>query len=621
MAHATRGHRSGTYEIQELLAVDPDALTITYRHAGAYQPQTARLTADSTPAARQLLQAMADSIKVADNGDSDSGWESAKSVINACWYGKIMLAELAALGFDDFADARIDVPVLRALYQPMSSGMRRSACLLLARVVRANHPNGPAVAAALKNTRFSVEDTNPFTYDEAVSDAIEASARGVYLARYTAQRELFQRLGYAVDGRSWLRIPAEEVIDWARTTHPDVCQPDAPQPRVGDTYERQVAWALTHPGMFGYVKHQRRHDRPIRGQWMADLGDALYPDNVTLTAALVLHCLGENSGYNHSVLLEKSVDSLVYLGSQHALERSAKSRNQTQDTRPTRLSSIFTPGGVIETLTGLTRFARHHRRTLLDTDGNHAPVVRRLYVEHCADPTQAKVLDLQRQQSAWRSNPQWDEHWDEATAGPRESVSLRMAALRMVAQARALNEGLHADVHGHSERTKVHYAAHVLPQHVLNKHAVAAQNAFHDDAVASFTVVADATDGPAAELAAVDPDQVMDVEIGVCTSGGNDPESPTQRCALGIVACFTCPNGYRTVDHIPGLLGAVELGDIIERNDPTEWEFGEASRLRFYAQQCLQQFPRMVVENVRRTTDLRPHILTVTGMYMEMRHG
>ena len=43
MAHPTRGHRSGTYEIQELVAVDPDDLSITYRTAAAYQPQTRRL--------------------------------------------------------------------------------------------------------------------------------------------------------------------------------------------------------------------------------------------------------------------------------------------------------------------------------------------------------------------------------------------------------------------------------------------------------------------------------------------------------------------------------------------------------------------------------------------------
>ena len=60
MAHPTRGHRSGTYEIQELVAVDPDDLSITHRTAAAYQPQTRRLTSEPTVAARPLLQAMAD---------------------------------------------------------------------------------------------------------------------------------------------------------------------------------------------------------------------------------------------------------------------------------------------------------------------------------------------------------------------------------------------------------------------------------------------------------------------------------------------------------------------------------------------------------------------------------
>lgn len=110
-----------------------------------------------------------------------------------------------------------------------------------------------AAAAALKNTRLFRRGHRPVQLRRGPLDAIEASARGDYLTRYTAQREAFQQLGYAVDGRPWQRIPAEAVIDWARTAYPDVSQPDAPQLRVGDTYERQVAWALAHPERFGYV--------------------------------------------------------------------------------------------------------------------------------------------------------------------------------------------------------------------------------------------------------------------------------------------------------------------------------------------------------------------------------
>ncbi|MFJ1652140.1 hypothetical protein ACIOC2_12120 [Streptomyces sp. NPDC088337] len=618
MAHPTRGHRAGTYEIQELVGINQDDLTITFRHAGAYQPETARINAPATPAARQLLRAMANSVKVADNGDRESGWESAATLLKSVSYVRIMLSELAGQGYDSFDDPQLDVPTLRSLYDPLVGNTKRSACWLLARVVRENHPNGKALATALKNTRFRAEETDPFVYEDETAAAIEATARGVYTARFTAQRELFHSIGFDVDGRDWLRIPAEDVIAWARDTHPDQCGTDAWEPFFGATYEEQVAWALTHPETFGYVKYARKPQ--VVGHDMQEIGRALYPDNVALTAALILHCLGENSGYNYSVLLEKNAESLIRVGSDEALEYAVKGRNHSQDTRATRLSSIYTPGGVIETLAGLTRFSRHHRRHLTNPDGKPAAVVSRLYVEHTADPAAAKVLDNQRPQSAWRGSPEFNAHWDDS-AGPRADVPLRFGALRLVAEARALGEGLKGDVHGHSERTKVHYASHVLPDYLLNKLAAAAQNDFHDEAVARFKPLAQATEGPAAELAAVPAEQLMDVEVGVCTSKGNDPQTPARRCALGIVACFTCPNGYRTADHIPGLLAAVEFTKIVERNDPTEWEDGEASHLRFYAGGSLKEFPSRVVENVRRTTDLRPHILTVTGLYMELRHG
>ncbi len=617
MAHATRGRRSGTYEIQELVGVDLDLLSLTVRHAGAYQPKVFRLNVSSTPAARQLLQALAESIKVGRNGDADSAWESVVTLERSVSWSQILLAELKAAGLDDFSSPAINVPLLRKLYRTLNSTTRRSACWLLARVVRINHPNGTALSHALRNTRFQVDYGVPFTYDDLVSTAIEKAAKGVYTARYVAQREIFARLGYDVSGRDWLRIPPEELIDWAQRTQSEASHPNAMQPRFAPTFEQQVAWALTHPSNFGYVKYARG------GQVFGTMGKiaiALYPDNVLLTAALVLHCLGENSGYNQSVLLEKNVNSLIHLGSDHALERSVKSRNKTQDTRATRMSSIYTPGGVIETVSGLTRFSRHHRRNLSNPDGTPSTIVDRLYVEHCSDPAAARVLDLQRRASAWRSSVEWDEHWD-ASAGQRDQVPLRLSALRLVAQSRAMGEGLRADVHGHTEKTKMHYTAHVLSDYVFNRHAVEAQNTFHDDAVARFTVVAEATDGPAAELAAIDRADIMDVEIGLCTSGGNDPEDQKKRCSLGMVACFTCPNGYRTVDHIPGLLAAVELGGIVERNDPGEWENGQASHLRFYAQACLDQSPAMVVGNVKRRVDLAPHVLTVAGLYIEMRHG
>ena len=620
MAHPTRGHRTGTYEITAIVGIDPVDLSLHVRHAGAYQPQTFTLRAKQTEASRQMLRALSDSIKVAGNGDAFSGWESMATVRNAFHYSAIMLDQLHLAGFESFSDPSLTVMDLRGLYAPLLSSTKRSASWLLCRVVKDNHPDGPALAAVLRNTRFGVEQTHPFTYDDAVSDAIEKSARTVYTNRYVQARDLFAALGFDVAGRGWLRIPAEDLIAWAWKRHPQVCAADAPAPSAAADTATCAAWALTHPERFGYLRKRGRQHVMAFNPQLQRVGSCLYPDHVLLTAALVLHCLGENSGYNQSVLLEKNAASLTRLGTEHALEHNVKARNATQDTRATQTSSIYTPGGIIEVLTGLTRFSRHDRRTRLASEGRCPPIVDRLYVEHTQRAEQARVLGSDRLHNAWRSN-EFDADWDQTAAGPRDEAPLRLAALRLVAQRRAMGEGLTADVHGHSDAVKTHYSAHVLPDHVFNVHATAAQDAFHDEAVAKFTLVADATDGPAADLAAVDPSEVMDVEIGLCTSGGNAPDGSGRRCDLGMVACFTCPNGYRTVDHVPGLIAAVELADIIERNDPEEWADGQASRLRYYADACLREFPPAVVATVKRTADIPGHILTVTGMYMEMRHG
>jgi hypothetical protein len=440
----------------------------------------------------------------------------------------------------------------------------------------------------------------------------------VWAEHFTEVRRLFERMGYDVHagrGRGGLRIPADEIITNATRNQPRWTDPAQPPPWDGN-FDHEVAWALTHPNKVGI-----QMGRPAAGRLLPTLSRTirlLYPDRAVLTAALILHCLGEQSGYNHAVLMEKSADSLTHIGEATALERNIKARNHRQDTRPTSTASIFTPGGIVEALTGLTRFTRYSRRGLT-INGEPAPIVDRLYVEHYADPTRSRLIPDSHLHNGWR-NSRFAKHWPLGT--DHAAAPLRFRALRLVAQSRAMKDGLRADVHGHTDRTKVHYLAHVLPDHVFNQHAVEAQDAFHDTNIALFTVPTRQDPNPAAaDLAAVPAGQVADLEIGLCTNGGNDAADPAKPCALGITACFTCPNGYRTVDHVPGLLAAVELTRIIEDNNVTEWQSGEAPQLRRYAQAALDAFPAMVVSNVRRNVDLTPHIHTVTGMYLELRHG
>lgn len=614
MPGLTRGHRTSTFEILDLLDVDHENLSIVVRHAAANAPETFTLPVANTPAARQLLEAVAQSLVAASDSDADSRWTSQQTLEKGIWMAAVMLRSLEGQGIDSFADSRVTVSGLRQLYAPFGSSGKRSACWLLARAVRNHHPNGQQLAYVLKNSRFEAEDHEAFTYDVELAAAIERVGRRVFLDAYIAQREVFEAIGFNIAGRAWLRVRADEVIAWATSTYPDV-RTVGEEPADAEQPVRKIAWALSHPEWFGYRKHARQP--LVRGREMRRIGQALYPDNVTLVGAAIVHCLGEHAGFNLSVILEKSADSLTYVGDNEALERSIKARGSTGDTRATRLDSLFTAGGVTETLTGLTRFARRHR-ALTEHDDKHSPMNDRLYVEHVIDPSTARILGADRIHHAWRGAA-FAKAWT-TEAGSTEMPGLRLPALRLEAQRRTMDEGLTADVHGHSENIKTHYLAHVLPEHLFNELATGAQDAFHDDAIGKFQRVADATNGPAAELAAVDPAKVMDVEIGVCASGGNAPDSD-RRCDLGMVACFTCRNGYRMVDHVPGLLAAVEFAGIVEANDPDEWVNGQASDLRFYAQASLNAFPQPVVANIAASTDLTPHILTITGMYMEMRHG
>lgn len=623
-----RQHVSSALEIEHVDKVDVQDLSITVTYAGSWKPVTYQLAVPSSPAALQLLDAIDRSIQISPRRDPDAGWTSNSTLQQGVWQASAMLMALADAGIHDLASEAVGITALRAAYAPIVGSARRNACYLLARAVRHHHPGKSTMAHMLRNTSFATATGQSKPYEIEVAADIESAARTVWVDAYGAQRSLFERLGSDVKGRDWLARPAEDIVEWARNTHPEMAGLHV-EPPSATGYAEKVAWAITHPQWFGYVPYARGPQ--VRDRQMRTIGAALYPDHVTLVSALIVHCLGEYAGFNLTVLLEKSAESLTYLGEDVALERSVKARNDSQDPRPTRLDSIFTPGGVVEVLTGLTRFSRLHRRTEAsgergksvsrsadEADQSQRPLLSRLYVEHTARLRDVKLLDDNRMHQAWRSR-RFDDAWAK-TDSPIKKPGLRLGSLRYEAQRRAMSEGLNADVHGHSEQTRTHYLANVLPDYTLTSAATNAQDDFHDDAVAAFTPIAQATQGPAKALADTDPAELLDLEVNVCANGGREPDTD-RRCTLGIAACFICPCGYRTADHIPGLLAAVEFAHLVEENDPTEWAEGEASDLGFYAKACLDEFPAPVVRNVKQTIDLTPHILTVTGLYVEMRHG
>jgi hypothetical protein len=605
MAHKSKGLSSHTYDITKILSIDTETLTIHYTDAGHAAPQSVTLRADPcTPIAQQTLQAIAGSLSI----HGDGNWESAYALRTVVSRIAAVLDELSSDGVTDFSSTVVDLQVLRKVIEKHDSSFKRTLNKFISRILREHHPNGSALAKALQNTSYMVHESRVDLYEDEEVEAIRSAAKGVFNAAYRAQRNIFQELGYDVGTRSWLRISAAKVIQDAMERNAGL--EGAPQPLMRDSRSRQIDWAILNPKSFGATGGRNR----ILGDDMTGFGEALYPPASVLVASTILHCLLERNGLNLSTILRTQSADLVHTGDNHGMLLLAKARNHFEDSLPVLSESNNTLGGLVQALDGVTRFARYYRAQHLDPT---VEVVNRLYVEHRADPQKAELLTTTRMHHGWRSAP-FDEHWP-STALSREDTGLRFQALRRKALQEVITSNPRGDVHGHSARTRVHYLQNVLPDHLLAEHASAAQDSIVQSAITRFTKTTPADETRSKLDSSVEAGQTVDVITSICTNAGNDPETPEKPCSLGLVACFTCPNGYRTIDHVPGLLATVAFTDIIKDNDPDEWENGEASALNFYAAETLRRFPVQVVKAIHEKTDLAPYVATIRVLYTEMK--
>ena len=75
----------------------------------------------------------------------------------------------------------------------------------------------------------------------------------------------------------------------------------------------------------------------------------------------MIQCLAQDLGFNLSTMLRTEPSDLTYTGRDQGMLLSAKARNHSEDYVPVRTESMFTTGGLVATLSGLTRFSRHYR--------------------------------------------------------------------------------------------------------------------------------------------------------------------------------------------------------------------------------------------------------------------
>ncbi len=609
MAHPTRGSTSHTFDIIEVLSVDPEHLSLTIRDAAHAAPQTFALRVRGlTPAAGQLFRGMQESLAVI----GDGLWESSVTLDRMMSVVSQLINRLTLHDITDFSSLDVDLPKLREVLEDFDPNVKRTLNKLMGRVLRSNHPNGKQFASALQNTAYMVKESKMVLYEDLVVDAIKHAAQGVFNEVFKAQRTVFESLGYDVKGRTWLRISAQDVLKSIRSRFPEL--ESANQFPLRSSHIEQIAWVLLHPEKFPLSNGRRR--TPVLDGRVESLGIALYPTSTILTAAAILHCLAELSGLNLSVILRTEPSDLAHTGDRTGILKLAKAHNHSEDTLAVRTESNNTLGGLIEALTGLTRFSRDYRLRYFEKRDMVPLVTSRLYVVHISDPSDCKVISDQQLQQGWRSRA-FDKYWQDDTI-VRANVGLRFIALRRKVLERALDpEG---DVHGHSNRTRVYYLQNVLPQHTLVTHATAAQDDIVKVAMERFSSVAEASDPEVQQLRkAIDVGETADLLVGVCTSGGKDPEVAELPCSLGLAACFTCPNGYRTVDHVPGLLALVSFTELIRNNDPDEWEHGDAAVLNFYAKGCLAEFPSSFVAQAHAQTDVQGQMAIISQLYTEFR--
>jgi hypothetical protein len=608
MTHRASNKLSHTFDIKKVISVDLDRLTITYIDAAHASSQSVTLRADRvTPAAQQMVQAMAESISV----HGDGMWESAIALGNGAWGLSRSLVEMERLGITDFA-GEVTIAQLNEIVEPFAAPYKRTLNKLFARILRAHNPNGQALAIALTNTSYTDKAPQVKLYDDCEFDAIRTAAGGVFNDAFKAQRELLKELGYDTAGRAWLRISAAEILVGANERNGHL--KGARQPLLNTARTEQIDWALLNPELFG-VSHGPPKDV---GNTQRLIGRALYPPLDVLVAAIILHCLTEHNGLNLSVMLRTAASDLIYTGETNGMLDLAKARNHSQDTIPVRTGSNKTLGGLIESLTAITRFARHWRATQLISGDVVPEVVNRLYVRHKRDPTKSEVLSSDRLHDGWRCSS-FDEHWDHSALN-RMATGLRFGALRRKVLEQAVATNPSADVHGHSKQTRVDYCENVIPEDVLARHVSAAQDSIIDAARSRYGAVAPQSTAVAAPLVdALRAGTTADLIASVCISAGNDPDEEAKPCSLGLAACFTCRCGYRTADHIPGLHALVRYTEIIRDNDADEWENGEAALLHVFGTKTLSKFPSSAVEAARKSTAIEGHMISIHHLYTEPR--
>ena len=531
---------------------DGDALTVTIHapvYRGAHVIRRFDEFRDANGKVPNVVQEVFDGLaEVA----KFNGWKSTQTVDGAVREALAVCRVLVDDGVSSVAE--LDVARLVAVAPRVAIPPVKTRRLLAYSLEAIKRPELRPIAEALINHPSEVRDeptTEPYTEEEVA--VIRQVAWDIVDEAYELHRTYTEGLvdwlpqGTSVAHRDWWEIPADVIIAAAtaransrqRAADVETDRPVASLTRSAVTMNLRegyitlheaIDWLLINPDTFN------------ASEWQAQV----FFQREVMHAALIQHCFIGLQGFNLSTMQNTGVESLTPVGPSLAMVDTIKPRAHLHGREASLTANRRKDlAGFLGMVEALTKFGRHFRK-----QAGHPPETADLYyATHDPNGTVENVIggfnasSIRRRIAAALADAGLD----------GDGFTLSFRKLRLAAKAEGQKHDPRHQLHGQNRRTSTTYDKKMLPVTVL-----------HDSMDKSVDEIIE--EGWDRLADAVEKDTLADMTVSACTSGGADPQDEAARCEQGITACFACPNGVRTLDHIPGLIAMAKV--LEDTDDP-----------------------------------------------------
>mgnify|MGYP006137686709 CR=1 FL=1 len=612
-------HANYPYDIKKLVSVDRVALSVTAEAAHSDNPLTAfMLRVDHPgfaagavpPVYLQIFERCVNSIA----GRPGGTWRSFQSLKGNLKLAGRLAEQLIGMGVSDLNDEHFTLSkagqALTELNVSTTSVWRGLLSGAVSKTGRADSQKLAFNITQLPLPELPVSGTTAFKPGQG--EAVLSVAKNFVKQGVKDYQKILTGLDFDLGAEHWWTINAQRIIAAADARDQSRSRPVKPfaWQQLRDGYLRDrfsddecVDWMILNP-------KKLPSPAPRALSYLRDLFAALYPDYSCLAAAAVVHCMAGNKGLNLSVITSVGASNITHVGMGVGIEANAKARNRTRNRRGINLvEGLGNEDGIHRTLIGWTALSRHHRTASLGAEHELAD---KFYVQTEANPQDTTLLRIDTHDAAPSFFGQ--ELVAKCAEQKLEVPSVSFRQLRLFAQGRASRDApfdVTAGVVDHTPRQKIHYLKQCLGDRDYNALSATASNEITDIALEALLSPVDTQ--------RLDDDTAIDMKFNTCVSGRKDPDDSDRPCDLGVAACFTCPNGYRTKAHVPGLIAVVRsTGRLLKLPFPAPHEI---HALNHYAKRTLDVLDEATVEEAKNDPQMDTLITLIDHLLTERRRA